>query len=126
MGGSPATISQKGQDTAGVGGTGAQTCPASVPQGWAVGWDLYERSPEGSSGWAWLGRGSRYLGHLMAPAVGLAALQQLGRQIAVLPIELLKDKRRGLAQVAPRQGPCRPDWCLVANTETGGQSPLCS
>lgn len=80
----------------------------------------------GPGGRAWLGRGSRYLGHLMDPAVGLAALQQLGRQIAVLPIELLKDKRRRLAQVAPRQGPCRPDWRPMANTETGGQSQLCS
>lgn len=39
------------------------------------------------------GAGPRYLRHLMGPAVGLAALQQLGRQIAVLPIELLEDKR---------------------------------
>lgn len=52
MGGSPATVSQKGQVAAGVGGPGAQACPASVPQRCrvALGWDLYKRSPERSWG----------------------------------------------------------------------------
>lgn len=39
-----------------------------------------------------------YLGHLMGRAVVLAAAQQLGGQVTVLPIELLQDKRRLWAQ----------------------------
>lgn len=55
-------------------------------------------------------RGSAYLGHLVDSAVGLAALQQLGRQITVLSIQLLEDKRSRVAQArpSPRSLPPRP------------------
>lgn len=56
------------------------------------------------------GAGLTYLGHLAAPAVGLAALQQLRREAAVLPVELLGDKRGHLTgrRLGPGQGPrCR-------------------
>lgn len=88
--GGPSSTSQKG--CGGAGGRGrrlTQRLPLGVGRGHAPVAQAAGRA------------GPRYLGHLMDPAVGLAALQQLGRQAAVLPIEFLEDKRRRLAQACP-------------------------
>lgn len=47
-------------------------------RGWPR-WDLLRGALSSWGGGDLAGRGSHYLGHLMDPAVGLAALQQLGR-----------------------------------------------
>ena len=80
--------------------------------------------------WAWPGQGSPYLSHLAAPAVGLAALQQLCRKTAVLPVELLGGKRSHLTGC--RLGPCQGPRCRRGNRPRswpcGGQhaDPLCT
>jgi len=66
---------------------------------WGLGAARKERGGRGRR--AWPGWGSHYLSHLAAPAVGLAALQQLRRETAVLPVELLGDKPFDWVQARP-------------------------